>query len=50
MEEELDFPHAKSKGFESEFIKGFASQQETCLSSSVIVVSKVKTAEKANDA
>lgn len=50
MEEELDFPHAMSKGFESESIKGFGPQQEKCLSSSVVVVSEVKTAEKANDA
>lgn len=50
MEEEPDFPHAMSKGVESESIQGFGSQQENCSSSSVIVVGDVKTAEKANDA
>lgn len=36
--------------FESESIKGFGSHQEKCLSSSVIVFSKVKTAVNSNDA
>lgn len=36
--------------FESESIKGFGSHQDKCLSSSVIVVSEVKTAVNSNDA
>lgn len=44
------FPYAMSWGFESESIKGFASHQAKCLSSSVIVVIEVKAAVKSNDA
>lgn len=50
IEKELDIPYAMPKGFESEPIKGLGSHQEKCLSSSVKVVSEVKTAVNANDA